>query len=997
MGKYSYTSLSADDFALFAKDIFVSLDCKIILPRGRCSDGGKDLIVEEQGTGVSGNSVIRWLVSCKNDSIGNSSVEVHDERNILERTTANECDGFLCFYATIAGSSLIDHLENITSNSKQNFVYKIYDHREIEKLLGRLDVEKIQNMIERYDIVNQTNSHTENHFSNVNDRVIDNLKEQRLLENPSTEDFVNKIEESSSGLQDVEGEKKPCSGSNTKECSNNNTPLKGLSLFANVGIAEAYLANQNIEIVLANEIVEKRAQFYSHLYPKTKMISGDIQHEDVKKEIIETAREYNVEFVIATPPCQGMSSAGKQRKLDPRNNLVKDAIHIVKEIQPAYIILENVPEQKSTMIVHNGETLSIPNFIEKELRSEYYINHMEIDCSHYGVPQRRLRYIFLLTHKKMSQVWDFPNSSMEQGKTLRELLKDVPPLDPLLREGLEETLTLFPDYQTKLEVAQRISKWHRPVAHPKRQVLSLLRTPSGRSAFENEPEFRPKKKDGSFVTGYPNTYKRQEWDRPAYTITKYNRTISSQENVHPGTQMENTWYDSPRVFSVYELILMTSLPADWNIPDWATEPFVREILGEGFPPRAVELLCSRIPQKEVRHKENKRLRGLSLFANIGVAEAHLDSIDCEVVLANEIEASRSRLYSKIYPDVEMLTGDICKDDVRDQLVEKSIAYGIDFVMATPPCQGMSLAGNLDPNDPRNTLVYYAIDVIKRVKPKFVLLENIPQQLNTIVLIDGVQQKIPQYIYHELSTMYRFNCDVTGQDSLIKASHYGVPQMRTRSIFLLVRNDLDFVWNFPKADKEEITLEKAIGHVPPIDPMIRGNISKTREMFPHFEERKKLGEALSPWHRPPVHKYEHVLWMQHTPSGKTAFDNDTFFPQKQDGTPIKGHYNHYRRLAWNKPSRSLTTNNGVISSLACGHPGRCIVDDGTETGRIYSDPRVMTLYEIFIISSLPIDWPVPITTSESLLRTCIGEGIPPLLVQKLFRRLLELYVSVSPVS
>ena len=114
-------------------------------------------------------------------------------------------------------------------------------------------------------------------------------------------------------------------------------------------------------------------------------------------------------------------------------------------------------------------------------------------------------------------------------------------------------------------------------------MISLLRTPSGLSAFENTEEFRPKKNDGSFVKGYKNTYKRQEWDRPAYTITKYNRTISSQENVHPGTRMKNGLYDSPRVFTVYELMLMMSLPKDWDIPEWVSEAFVRTVLGKVFP------------------------------------------------------------------------------------------------------------------------------------------------------------------------------------------------------------------------------------------------------------------------------------------------------------------------------------------------------------------------------------------------------------------------------
>ena len=65
-----------------------------------------------------------------------------------------------------------------------------------------------------------------------------------------------------------------------------NTLIKGLSLFSNVGIAETYLGNQGIEIVLANEIVEKSTS-YSHMYPNTEMIRGDIQEQDVKDILIK--------------------------------------------------------------------------------------------------------------------------------------------------------------------------------------------------------------------------------------------------------------------------------------------------------------------------------------------------------------------------------------------------------------------------------------------------------------------------------------------------------------------------------------------------------------------------------------------------------------------------------------------------------------------------------------------------------------------------------------
>ena len=61
--------------------------------------------------------------------------------------------------------------------------------------------------------------------------------------------------------------------------------LNGLSLFANVGVAETYLDELGIEIKVANELEPKRAKFYSHLYPKTDMVVGDITDDKIKNEL----------------------------------------------------------------------------------------------------------------------------------------------------------------------------------------------------------------------------------------------------------------------------------------------------------------------------------------------------------------------------------------------------------------------------------------------------------------------------------------------------------------------------------------------------------------------------------------------------------------------------------------------------------------------------------------------------------------------------------------
>ena len=67
--------------------------------------------------------------------------------------------------------------------------------------------------------------------------------------------------------------------------------LNGLSLFSNVGIAEAYLKDVGIDIVLANEIDDKRARFYQEVYSDAHMICGDVTDPIVREEIVKEAKE----------------------------------------------------------------------------------------------------------------------------------------------------------------------------------------------------------------------------------------------------------------------------------------------------------------------------------------------------------------------------------------------------------------------------------------------------------------------------------------------------------------------------------------------------------------------------------------------------------------------------------------------------------------------------------------------------------------------------------
>ena len=375
-----------------------------------------------------------------------------------------------------------------------------------------------------------------------------------------------------------------------------------------------------------------------------------------------------------------------------------------------------------------------------------------------------------------------------------------------------------------------------------------------------------------------------------------------------------------------------------------------------------------------------KLIGLSLFSNVGVAEAGIEKNNqVSIVLANELDHKRCEFYKCVHPNTKVIEGDITKDEIRDTIVEEAKSLNVNFVLATPPCQGMSEAGNRIEFDERNELIYYAVDVIKRLEPRFAIIENVPTILKTKIKYKGEVVMIPEYLHRELDDKYNFN-----HQSLIKAMDCGVPQMRERNIFLLVRNDQNVSWEFPK-QLPVVNLEEAIGHLPSLDPQLREGMEVTLEKFPDFEKKKAEGLKISKWHRPPIHSWKQVEWMMHTPTGKSAIYNEVYYPQKEDGTPVVAHHNHYRRMYWDKPARTMTMNNGVISSLACVHPGRPYISNGEE---LYSDPRVLSIYELLIVSSLPLDWNIPDWANESFIRKLIGEGIPSPMITVIINELLK---------
>lgn len=230
-------------------------------------------------------------------------------------------------------------------------------------------------------------------------------------------------------------------------------------------------------------------------------------------------------------------------------------------------------------------------------------------------------------------------------------------------------------------------------------------------------------------------------------------------------------------------------------------------------------------------KFKKRIKALSLFANVGIAETYLSELGIDVVVANELVEERCKFYKHLYPNVNMIKGDITDFSIFEQVIKEANKNNIEMIIATPPCQGMSCAGRKDPKDPRNFLIYYAIEAIKKLKPCFVIIENVPMQQHTQILYSDNYMFIPEYVEKELGNLYRLN-----KCRIVNAMNYGVPQSRQRYIYLLALKSENVEWEFPEKDKHIITLKEAIGDLPSLDPLLRDKDERWR--FPNYEEKKR---------------------------------------------------------------------------------------------------------------------------------------------------------------
>lgn len=376
---------------------------------------------------------------------------------------------------------------------------------------------------------------------------------------------------------------------------------------------------------------------------------------------------------------------------------------------------------------------------------------------------------------------------------------------------------------------------------------------------------------------------------------------------------------------------------------------------------------------------------ISLFSSAGVGCYGFKLEDFDCVATNEL-IERRLLVQKYNDKCKYESGYICgdillqktKDEIFNEIKlwkEKENLTDITTIIATPPCQGMSVANHKKKEEQkRNSLVVESLKLIKEVKPKTFIIENVRAFLNTICTdIDGTNKKISQAISDNLSSLY----DI--ESKVLNFKDYGSNSSRTRTLVIGVRKDLKINPDllFPTKQQEK-TIREVIGDLPALNTM--GEICPN-DIYHSF--RKYNSEMRN--------------WIHDLTEGQSAFDNEDInkVPHYyKNGEKIyckRKNSDKYTRQCWNKVAPCIHTRNDILASQNTVHP----VDD-----------RVFSVRELMRFMTIPFSFKWTDKTLEELnaltkvdkekfikqndinIRQSIGEAVPTAIFQQVAHNIKE---------
>ena len=382
--------------------------------------------------------------------------------------------------------------------------------------------------------------------------------------------------------------------------------LTYISLFSGAGVGCYGFKQQNFKCIATNELIEKRLNIQKYNKKcifESGYVCGNLSNKEIKNKVyneLKTNNVKNLDVLIATAPCQGMSVANHKKKNEiTRNSLIVESIKITKNIKPKIFIFENVRSFLNTTCTDvDNISRTIDQSIKLNLAGNYNILSKIINFKDYGSQSSRTRTLIIGVRKDLIDISPYKLFPKKQNaKILKQLIYHLPILKNMGDVNQDDIYHSFRNYDKKM------LPW-------------IENIKEGQSAFDNKEYFRiPHKIINNKIVFNKNIngdkYSRCYWNRVAPCVHTRNDILSSQSTIHP---------EGNRVFSIKELMKMMTIPDEFN---WSNIEYrelnklsltkknkflkdaelnIRKCIGESVPTAIFQQIATNI-KKELNQKK----------------------------------------------------------------------------------------------------------------------------------------------------------------------------------------------------------------------------------------------------------------------------------------------------------------------------------------------------------------------------------------------------------
>lgn len=378
--------------------------------------------------------------------------------------------------------------------------------------------------------------------------------------------------------------------------------------------------------------------------------------------------------------------------------------------------------------------------------------------------------------------------------------------------------------------------------------------------------------------------------------------------------------------------------------------------------------------------KDKTLTYISLFSCAGVGCYGFKEEGFKCIATNEIMERRlavQRFNGKCELESGYIAGDITLPETKEKIyeeIEKWHKKGndkVDVLMATPPCQGISVINHKknEKDINRNSLVVESIEIVAKIQPRIFVFENVQAFEKTYCITpEDRVVRIGEYIREVLGKDYT----ITGR--ILNFMNYGSNSSRTRTLVIGIhnsyRNNITPYDLFPNFRKEK-TLREVIGSFPALE---WGEICST-DFYHAF---RTYDEKMRPW----IHDLK---------EGESAFDNEdpTKRPHKiVDGEiveNVKKNRDKYTRQKWDRFIQCVHTRNDQLAAQNTLHPVEDRVFSIRELMEMMTVPQSFRWVEQSVeeLNLLSEEKKREIyKNNEVNIRQCLGEAVPTEIVRQI---------------